>query len=240
MIKAIQNKNIDIEYVYIEMVLNQEDKYEVISGLLQGIKTKEGSTFILLHGKKDITNIINLKFYNVMTIEVLHKDHKDMTFLNSSADDQKLALGILNKVYEELLKNNFALEKDEDLINILNYINVPEEYYKGTITKSKENNSIQSKSTHTQCNGVGNFANSDANKSLHTPNKKKELVPSIFNRTKSKRPSKASLDLMQKKIDQINLGEFKCDLPYTLGNPDEKTNDKDALNLYENSLDWAH
>lgn len=236
MTEVIQNKSTDIEYVYVEMVLNQEDKYEVVPGLLQGIKVKEGSTFILLHGKKDITNIINLKFYNVMTIEVLHKNHKDMTYLTTSEDDQRLAMDILNNVYENLLGNGFALKKDKDLINVLSYINVPEEYYKGTIINSKGNSSIQDKSTHIQYNSVGGFANNNINKSFQS-NKKKELVPSIFSRAESKKPSKNSLALMQTKIDQINLGKFDCDLPEI----PEDLDDQDLINLYEDKhFNWAH
>ena len=223
--KVIQTKTTDIEYVYVEMVLNQDDKYEIVPGLLQGIKVKEGSTFVLLHGKKDITNITNLKFYNVMTVEVLYKDHKDMTYFTISAEDQKAALGILNNIYEELLKNNLALEKDGDLINIKGYTNVPEEYYEGTIKNIKD------KSTHIQYNGVGNFAN---NRSFQTLNKKKELVPSIFSRAESKKPSKNSLVIMQTKIDQINLGKFEQELPETL-------KDVDETNLYdETDFCWAH
>ena len=241
MTKTIQNKDTDIEYIYVEMVLNQQDKYEVVPGLLQGIKEKEGSTFILLYGKKDITNIINLKFYNVMTIEILHKEHKDMTYLTNSADDQKSALDILSKVYEKLLGNNFASEKEGNLIDILGYTNVPEEYYKGTVVSLKGNNSTQDKSTHIQYSGVGNFVNGNINKSFQTVNKKKELVPSIFSRTGSKKPSKNSLILMQKKIDQINLGNFQCDLPDTPKDLIKKTNNQDVINLYNDKcLDWAH
>lgn len=241
MTKEAQNKNTNIEYVYVEMVLNQEDKYEVVPGLLQGIIVKEGSTFILLHGKKNVTNIINLKFYNVMTIEVLHKEHKDMTYLTVSADDQKSALSILNQVYEKLLENDFASEKDGDLINILKYTNVPEEYYKGTITNLKGVNSTQDKSTHIQYNGVGSFANNDINKSFQTLNKKKELAPSIFSRIGSKKPSKNSLILMQKKIDQINFGNFQCDLPDIPEDLTKKIDDRDVMNLYNDEYsDWAH
>ena len=232
MTKVIQSKNIDIEYVYVEMVLNQEDKYEVVPGLFQGIKIKEGSTFILLHGKKDVTNIINLKFYNIMTVEVLHKEHKDMTYLTTSIEDQKAALCILNTAYNKLLESNFVSEKDSDLINITNYINVPEEYYESTINNLKN---VRDKSTHIQYNGVGNFANT--NNSFQTQNKKKELVPSILSRNGSKKPSKNSLALMQTKIDQINLGKFEQKLPEIL----EDIDDQDTTNLYdETNLHWAH
>ena len=227
----------DIEYVYVEMVLNKEHKYEVVSGMFQGIKVRDGATFVLLHGKKDVTNIINLRYYNVMAIEILHKDHKDMTYLTMKDDDQKAALIMLNKVYKNLLEDNLGQGREGDLINVSRYTNIPEDRGGNTVTKQY---SQQDKSTHIQYNGVGNFANrSNNNTSTYKPTKKKEIVPTVFNRsTGSKKPSKASLELMQGKIDQINDGNFKCVLPKLIGATEE---DNDATtNMYDDpNLHWA-
>ena len=218
-----------IEYVYIEMVLKQNDKYEVIPGLLQGIKEKEGSTFVLLHGKKDITNIINLKFYNIMTIEVLREKQKDMIYFKINLDDQKIALITINKVFNELIQNNYFDDKDIDLINITKYTNVPEDYYDGTIIKPKTTSIIQTKPIHS---GVGDFANTRTNTTAFSANKTEELEPSFFNRTKTKKPSKSCLLLIQEKIDQINIGKFDCKLPEILDKPVERAGQEEP-NMYE-------
>lgn len=233
-----KSAGLDIDYVYIEMVLNKERKYEVVSGMLQGIKIRDGATFVLLHGQKEVTNIINLRFYNIMTIEILHKDHKDMTYLTMKDDDQKAGLVMLDNVYKSLLEDNLGQGSEGDLINVSRYTNIPEDRGGNTVTKSY---SHQDKATHIQYNGVGNFANrSNNNISTYNQTKKKEIVPTVFNRTTgSKKPSKASLELMRGKIDQINDGNFECVLPKLIGATEEDKDD-DVTNMYnQENLHWA-
>ena len=226
----------DIEYVYVEMVLNKEHKYEVVSGMFQGIKVRDGATFVLLHGKKDVTNIINLRYYNVMAIEILHKDHKDMTYLTMKDDDQKAALIMLNKVYKNLLEDNLGQGREGDLINVSRYTNIPEDRGGNTVTKQY---SQQDKTTHIQYNGVGNFANNRNGSASTYKSTKKEIVPTVFNRSAgSKKPSKSSLELMREKIDRINDGNFECVLPKLIGATEE--DDADTTNIYEqDNLHWA-
>lgn len=227
-----KNVNIDIEYVYVEMVFDRKDKannYEVISGLLQGIKIDKGSTFVLLHGKKGATNIVNSKFYDIMTIEVRHSDHKDMTYLTESDSDQALGLGQLNTIYNDLLKNTAFVpnKEDNDLISVSKYINVPKNYYGETPTNSS--NITNNNFNQHYSSGVGNFVNNQHVKNVTTVlNKKEKIVPFIFNRTKTKKPNKQSLSQMQIKIDQINKGEFICTIPEI---PEDI--DTDTKNLYE-------
>lgn len=147
--------NMDTEYVYVEMVFIQKNgfnRHEIISGLFQGIKVYKGSTFILLHGIKDAINIINLAFHNIMTIEVRHKSHKDMTHLTTKKSDQAFALTMLITLNKDLLENEFGQSNDKDLINITKYINVPREYH--------NNPTINLNSPVTY--GVGDFAKSVA------------------------------------------------------------------------------
>lgn len=232
----VRSASTEIEYVYVEMVLNKEHKYEVVSGMFQGIKVKDVATFILLHGKKDITNIVNLRYYNIMTIEILHKDHKDMTYLTMSSDDQKVALVMLGGVYKNLLEDNLGQGKEGDLINISRYTNIPEDRGGNTVVKQY---SQQDKSTHIQYNGVGNFANNRSDSASTYRSTKKEIVPTVFNRSEgSKKPSKSSLELMRGKIDQINDGNFKCVLPELIG-ATEEDNDY-TTNIYDqDNLHWA-
>lgn len=244
---------ISIEYVYVEMVLshieakvrNKSDKYEIISGLLQGIKTNNigcfgPGTFVLLSGEKDATNIVNLKFYDIMTVEVRHREHKDITYLTTKNSDQQHALTLLDSLYKDLLENGFGQNGEKDLVNISKYVNVPKEYYNGTAMNlnstipDAQHNRANNFHEHYDRNGVGNFANTNALDHPATQttllNKKKEIVPGIFNRTKTKKPSKNHLLLMREKIDQINSGEFECNLPegFENLNADPET----ARNLY--------
>lgn len=234
-------RNTDIKYIYIEVVYNSEnsyykDRHEILSGLLQGIKIKEGSTFVLLHGnspvegEKKATVFANLKFYDIMTIEVLHENHKDLTYFTTKKCDQDLALEILTTLHNTLLEDDMELN-GEGLIDISKYNDVPEEYI--TNTKRKSINPIVNKV-------VSGFSNNRVNSDYiythkHIPVKKEEIVPSVFNRTNSKKPSKAYLVIMQEKINQINAGKFICSLPNTIEDQDE-----DAENLYEESnMHWA-
>ena len=241
MIEKMQNIDADTEYVYVEMALtgnrNKISTYEIISGLLKGIKTKDNSTYILLHGKKDATNIANLKFYNIMTIEVRHKEHKNMTHLTVKESDQRLAIKTLNAIYVGLLKNNFGANKDGSLVDIKKYINVPDEYYVNNLSSKPTHLSSKSTPDYSRAldrtpayNTSYNRNNNIATRITGNVNVKKKLVPSIFSRLNgSKKPSKNQLSSMQKKIDLINSGKFKCNLPKTIEDLD---GDK-GTNLYE-------
>lgn len=238
---VIKDINTSIKYIHVEMVSDQGNKcdgYKIISGLLQGIKIKGNITFILLYGKKEVTNVINLKFYDIMTVEVLYTDRKDMTHFTIRNDDQKLALRMLIDVHKEILKSNIVHDNDEDLIDVSKYIDVPEDYCNDII----ETTNLLNKSLYS---GVGDFANTHVGHPtvLQTVlNKKKEIVPSIFGRVKSKKPSKDCLSLLQEKINQINDGKFKCILPEI---PEDfnnriKEKNRDTKNLYEeNNQQWV-
>lgn len=237
----IHGTGTDIEYVYVEMVLSKSHKYEVVSGMFQGIKEKEGVTFILLHGKKDVTNIVSLRYYNIMTIEVLHTDHKDMTYLTIKDEDQKAGFLILTNIYKDLLDGAFGKYEDNGIINTKKYTNVPEGCSGSTVI-DKDNTNDRSINIQYRDRGVGNFANNTNkvinNSSTNYQTYKKEIVPSIFARTGTKKPTKLALELMQIKIDQINDGNFKCVLPKTPEDPLE--DEPDVVNAYEeNNLHWA-
>jgi hypothetical protein len=215
--KAVTKKvSIDIEYVYVEMVLNER---EIISGLLQGIITTDNLTFVLLHGKGNSTNIVNLKFYNIMTIEVRHTTYKNMTHLTIKDSDQKFALNLLNVLYNDLLKNGFEQDEVEGLIDVSKYVNTPN---LEPVNLNTTNNNFNQNSSRVNNTGV-----------INCINKKKEIVPCFFSRTETKKPNKTHLVLIQEKIDQINKGEFKCKIPETFENFNKET--KSIDNLYENS-----
>jgi len=205
-------------YVYLEMVLNKDAKYDVVSGLFKGVIEKDDDKFILLHGLKDSTNALNLKFYNIMMVEELESDYKNMMYLNLEASDQKDALKRVEELYDRMILAKMGLENDPRILDVNKFINVPKEYVEGkTIEKERP---IHSTSANT--NSVGSFVNPTVhytgNSGVYTKTAiKVEPEPAVLGRSNNKKPLKAALDLMEEKINQIMSGDFKPILPETLG-----------------------
>jgi len=203
-----------IDYVYLEMILNKENNYEVVSGLFKGIVEQKGDKFVLLHGLKDSTNVLNLKFYNIMTIEERTDDFKNMTYLTAKKVDQNLALTMLEAFYEKFTDAGYVLKNDPVIIDVKKFTEVPDEYLEGKPTSS---GTAQSSSS-----GVGSFASSGKNYSRATstytkPDAKKDPEPTVFGRVKGKKPAKNALENLQEKLNQIREGAFEPVLPETLG-----------------------
>jgi hypothetical protein len=204
----------NIYYVYLEMVLNKEAKYDVISGLFKGIMEVGGNTLVLLHGLKNSTDVLNLKYYNIMSIEERTGDYKNMLYLQAEANDQNTALSTLQTMYKELIAAGRGLINDGKIIDVNKYTNVPKEFLEGKPIGG---------TAGTGGNGVGNFSNPGtryvATGSNYTkqPVIKKDPEPFIIKRTKNKKPTKAMLALMEEKIQQIREGTFEQELPEILG-----------------------
>jgi len=225
-----------VRYVYVEMILNKETKYDVVAGLFKGLVEKAGETFILLHGLKNATAVLNTKFYNIMSLEVMEEEYKNMTYLTSETSDQELAAQMLDELNTALLENDFGLKNDAKIIDIEKYLDVPTDYLDG---KKIDKDKAAAGTT-----GVGSFAApgtryqppaSGVIYSKSTPQKDPE--PSIFSRTKSKKPNKAALALMCEKIQQIMAGDYEHELPETMGEeeePADKTADADDDDYYDN------
>lgn len=224
-----QHNTFKVRYAYVEMILNKETKYDVIAGLFKGIVEKDGASFILLHGLKGATAVLNTDFYNIMSIEVLEEDYKYMTYLTCESTDQELAFQMLDELYADFMKHDFGLKNDPTIIDIEKYSEVPKDYLDG-----KPLNKTAAASG-TQAGGVGSFANSPKTYARNNSvagygvtNVKKDPEPATFGRTESKKPTKTALDLMQEKIDQIKAGTFEYQLPETLGGEDAGTADDDG------------
>ena len=221
-------------YVYLEMILNKDLKYDVVSGLFKGVIEKNGDKFILLHGLKDSTNVLNLKFYNIMTIEELEDDYKNMTYLTAEDVDQNLAVELVEKIYSNLLSAGIGLENDPRILDVKKFSNVPKEYTEGKPIEKPAHTT-----TTTPTTGVGSFVNPNIRYNSYggTYTKtqvKSEPEPAVLGRTLNKKPLKASLDLMEEKINQIMLGTFKPVLPETLGEDADGTGIADDITEYEN------
>ena len=210
-------------YVYLEMILNKDSKYDVIAGLFKGIVEKDGDKFILLHGLKDSTNVLNLKYYNIMMVEELEDDYKNMMYLNAEESDQKMAMEAVEKIYASLLAGGRGLANDPRILDISKFSDVPKEYVEG---KPLEKSTTSTSSTTNS--GVGTFANPNTryvgNSGTYTKTVvKADPEPSILGRTHNKKPLKAMLDLMEEKIDQIMAKNFEPILPETMGEDAEGT-----------------
>lgn len=203
-------------YVYLEMILNKDSKYDVVAGLFKGIIEKDDDKFILLHGLKDSTNVLNLKFYNIMMIEELEADYKNMMYLNLEASDQKDALERVEELYDRMILANMGIENDPRILDIKKLKNVPKEYIEGKpIEKESGIHTTSPNSVGSFANPVTHYAGSSGVYSKTTA--KIEPEPAVFNRSNSKKPLKSTLDLMEEKINQIMAGGFKPTLPETMG-----------------------
>lgn len=228
-------------YVYLEMILNKDSKYDVVAGLFKGIIEKNDEKFILLHGLKESTNVLNLKFYNIMTIEELEDDYKNMTYLTAEDIDQSLATEMVEKIYSDMITNNYGLENDPRILDIKKFTNVPKEYTEG---KPIEKSTSTTGATST---GVGSFVNTTTryNNFAGTYTKtavKAEPEPAVLGRTQNKKPLKAALDLMEEKINQIMEGTFNPVLPETMGEDADGTGVADEIddeNYYRNGMGFC-
>lgn len=226
-------------YVYLEMILNKDTKYDVVAGLFKGIIEKDDDKFVLLHGLKDSTNVLNLKFFNVMMIEELEDDYKNMIYLNSEVSDQKMAMEEVEKLYSKMLEAGMGLENDPRILDIKKFKNVPKEYVEGRpLEKPAVTHSTSA--AHTT-SGVGSFANPNiryagAGGTYAKTAVKADPEPSVLGRTQNKKPLKAALDLMEEKINQIMAGTFVPVLPVTMGEDADGVGDavevEDELAMY--------
>jgi hypothetical protein len=222
------------KYVYIEMILNKDSKYDVISGLFKGIIEKDDDKFILLHGLKDSTNVLNLKFYNIMMIEELEEDYKNMIYLNSEESDQKTAMEEVEKLYAKLLSAGIGLENDARILDIKKFKDVPREYTEGKPIEKPLTHTTTTTSTYNNPNTRYAGANGVYTKTVV----KSDPEPSVLGRTQNKKPLKADLDLMEEKINQIMIGTFVPVLPVTMGEDADGTGDAvetaDEMYYYRN------
>lgn len=208
------------KYVYVEMILTQNNKHDVIPGLLKGIFKKDDKIFIALHGLNESTVILNTKFYGIMSIEILEEDYKNMVFLTSDIKDQTDGLKILEDSLAELLLSGIGLKEDSSIIDINLYKDVPVEYKSGkSIDATKANTSTDTFKNTSGFIGNTHAAHYQTNNNGITYTKtvvRAEPEPAILVRTETKKPDKAVLLLMEEKLDGIIAGTFIPVLPETI------------------------
>ena len=217
-------------YVFLEMVLNKDTKYDVIAGLFKGIIEKKGQKFILLQGLKNATNILSVDFYNIMMIEEREGDFKNLTYFTAEKIDQDIAEEMIAKLYENMLAGGMGLHNDPKIIDIDKYTEVPKDYLDGKPLQTGT-------ATAGKASGVGNFASPHTRYQAGTTYTKQTTVkadpePSLIGRTKTKKPAKAALDIMFAKVQQVTAGEFEPVLPEIMGEDDAGVTEADDTETY--------
>ena len=199
----------DVKYVYIEAIAKKDAKYDVVAGLFRGIIERSGDKFILLSGiDKGQTNILNLRYFNIMSMEVLEPVYKNMFYLTSTEEDQVTGLKILTEHYDKLVKDGIVIESDPSIIDTNKYVDVPKEYLE--LVKAKPNSNV---SIVQNTNNVGGFPNNRIYTSNYKAPEKKEIVPICFGRSDGKKPTPATLLVMAEKMDLVASGEFVVSFP---------------------------
>lgn len=199
----------DIEYIAIEIIDKeaQPQNCEIIAGLFEGLAILENNNvkqlFILMSGPKDAVDIYSFKYYNIMTLIILGKDTKAMTYFTLDMEDQEVALETLKTLVIKMRAENRMLENDPDIINISTFKNVPDNIRKMHKTSSKIQNNINS--------SQDDFGISYT---------RREPEPSVIKRAKTKKPTKKTLLDMVTKITNIRKGVFTVTLPRILGDID--------------------
>lgn len=210
-----------IKYIYTEMTLNKENKYDTVTGLFMGIVNRNNEKFVLIQGAKDTVAVLNTKFYGIVTVETLKDDYREMLYLKCSEDDQKVGLQLLEELYALLLANDFGMKNDAKILDIEKYKGVPEQYKNPVVDYSAPVSGATSTAGPSYQTGAASktpaYNTYAGNTTYYTTVAKKDPQPALLGRTKTKKPTKAELDLMQEKIDQIKAGTFTSELPETLG-----------------------
>lgn len=199
-----------IEYVTVEIIdktASSED-CEIFTGLFKGLATlendKDEQLFILVAGPKDVVDIYNFKYYNIMTLVVSGKETKNMTYFTLAQKDQEAALGALKDVIVKMYAENRMLEHDPDIIDISTFKNIPDDFEKTHKAFRRSQNNFN---TSQQTADVSYI--------------RKDPEPSIIKRTKTKKPTKKILLNTITKIINIKKGVFTAVLPKISEDEDE-------------------
>lgn len=211
----------NIKYIALELVDKNaiSNSCDIIAGLFKGLAVLKSNDitqlFILLSGRKeDTTEIYNTKYYNTLSLTVLGKDTKAITYFTTDEKDQDMAIKSLKELVDVITEENRMLEFDPDIIDISTYSDIPNDV--GKIYKTNNES----------CTVFNNKINNN------TDYVQKEPEPTLIKRTKTKKPTKEELLILAAKIKDIKDGVFVNTFPETKG--DEAIN---VTNCYEDYMD---
>jgi len=210
----------DVKYVLVETVLDKKDKpiSELINtckiGLLKGLKEAtinqddKPSQFLLLKGRKDELLSLNCAYYNVLSIEKFNGLSKTITYFRASKEEQESANAVLEKIIEDMKEAGKMLASDGNIIDTSTYAQIPNSFSSTTVPVKT--------SAPIKPTGSPLFNNTRCNYNKPTPVKSDK--PAVIKR-KSKVPTKAMLEEMEKKIKLIMQGKYEAELPEIAGDP---------------------
>lgn len=202
------------DYVYVEMIRDKgADNYEVVAGLFKGMLEDDGQQYILLSGLKNCTECLWLGEWDFLTIEVLEKDFRNMTYLTNSETDQEAALEIIQALYTELKEAGLEEKAGCGIIDIDKYSYVPKEYLEGKAVDTVNQNagSYSNRNKHYGTTTGTHFTSTKP---------KVKPIPTAFKRSKSPKPTAAALAQLSDLMDAIGEGQVLV-LPETPGDTEE-------------------
>lgn len=224
---------LDTEYVYLEMIRDEGGQnYDVVAGLLQGLHDKDGDLYVLLGGLKGCTEclLVGDDGYDFLSIEVLEKDFRNMSYCKKERHDQEQALKIVQDLYKDLKENGYEDKPHSGLIDIKKYVNVPEEYMDGKPLDA-------TKTTKGTYNNHRNHYSPTATGTTYTKTQPKpDPEPASFSRTKTGKPTADDLTALSELLDQLAAGEVTLELPETPEDDVEETSTSAAA-ISEKEMD---
>lgn len=210
----------EVKYVYLELIKPASgDKYDVIAGLLKMLFKKDGDTYICVHGIKNSTTLLNLKYYNIMTIEYLDSNFKHMAIATQNTDDQKEAFGMVEDLFKKLCAGGFGAGKesicgiDVEMLDVTKYSGYPEEYMEGA---KVEKDKLSTTDTTIQKAPYQRYARGTTTSNFVKTPVKPDPEPALFSRTKTEKPTAESLGAIREKINGVKAGTYTPEFPVTL------------------------
>lgn len=228
----MSKSELDIKYVLIEMIENDESKMtnaSIITGLFKGIRIyqppKEDMLVLVKDSKKDTIHLLNTNKYNILSLQKFDSYTKIIHCFRATEEDQKLAVSKISDIIKELREDKRTIANDDNIIDTTTYTDIPDDI---TIIK-------QCKSTDVTV----------PKRTVHTPRAstvkstvQKDPEPKYFKR--SRKPTEAALTRMQQKIEDIKKGTYQVKLPIIKGDDIEIAGAADDDTDYHDNNYYMH
>ncbi len=205
----------DIKYVIVEMIENNQEKAvsdSIRTGLFQGIRShkssdKDNDALVILESKEKVLYLLNLRYYNILSLKKSDGSSKIATYFRASPDDQSKAFNMITDIMTGMHAAERTDKNDCTLINLETYSDLPDDFTSiKTDIKAGGGSTISRSSVYTP------KTISPIKKTVKPVITKNEIKPQFFKRG-SKKLSEADLKEMEKKIEEIASGKLKVELP---------------------------
>lgn len=214
----------DLKYVIIELIENDQKKAvseSIKVGLLKGIKPHrqkedKSDVIIVLEDKDEVLNLLNLKLYNILSLQKSDGITKISNYFRASEEDQSMAFDIIAKIMTDMHEAGRTDKNDSNLLDLTTYSDLPDDFANTKIedkTSTKNSSPVYNKPATPARSTIGG-------KKVVAPVEPK-VEPKYFKRG-SKKPTEEALKEMEKRIKDIASGKFKVELP-TIEGDDEET-----------------